>query len=270
VRVAPAAARDAVAGGACGEVTNEVHPRYLVDRVLSAQIRVPFAHASELLRRQKLVRSSTEQRAVSKKGQKRGATPASRAPLAAVVSQAEGTMTLKVTVGRLPAAPLVGFADRVAIMERNSLFELSFVEDRGQAPALLVARLLTTADALWKLWSSSQTMYGKLRQVLGGLRQSAAVNDVAVPTASVSVAPLCNLFRAAGAGSEALIECYYISAHAINNARAAGDPVDVLPLLGVQIPATLMLRVFEYLESNADSIRALNAAVSKQPESRPS
>lgn len=176
--------------------------------------------------------------------------PKNRAPRASRVQTA--TLTgggLQVHLPALPHPPLEGFADKCALIDRGTMFELAFYDSSRQAtvtrlsvaPAALFEGLLGTA----RDFLQQGVTFLSARSIV-----PAQIPGTIPPQIQLGTALPANVFRLSRMTTEAEFEAYHISpgdlARAKNNVQSE---IPVNPVSKVMLPLDVLVGLLVHLST---------------------
>jgi hypothetical protein len=150
---------------------------------------------------------------------------------------------------------VAGFADRLAILDRGAYLELIFWSGDPLAPTGVYPIVVMIDDIIKALWESSQAFFQNLSRVWPN--GSVPNLDVDAPGFSGAERFLVNMFRLSRSGLDALFECYYLSPFDVawfNRQGRVGKLVPA-PMFGVQMPATLIVKLLYEIEERIPQLR---------------
>lgn len=170
---------------------------------------------------------------------------------------------VRIDAAKLPAAPLVGFANRYAFVQREGYTEWLFWEELDAKTTEPTARVLTpiddTVDAIWR----------SFEPLLQRMAPLAAHNDYSRyskhdrPVRLSGVAAVANVVIMSHAGQDGLITFYHISPRVLA-LRQTSDPGLVQPVFSVSVPALLIFSVLKEYQKLLPSLRAFTTSMFKR------
>lgn len=195
----------------------------------------------------------------TKKRQRKQAKPAASASAG---TRQEGKpsndrpLNLRVEVKDLP--PIVGFASACALVQRGRVYDIFFWDS---ASSKWLARLLIHHDALFQqLLGTSLDFYdGSVAWMAERGIEPAAIPSELPKLENIPISRAANLFRLFRAGTDTVLECYYISPRVIHLTTTSKNrgPLIADPVYQIQMDLSLLVgllrRVKQLKESSAES-----------------
>lgn len=164
--------------------------------------------------------------------------------------------TLSLRTADLRDPPIAGFANGCAIVDHGLVLEFVFLEGQSAENARTVARVMATIDAVIdRLWATSAGFYQSERKAL----QKAGIPTVPVSETSPAEpksAVMCNLFRIARSGTEAVLDLHYISPGDVHLYQAERRRPTVVPVMRIQTTLPVIIGIFEFLEPVLEEFKA--------------
>lgn len=154
---------------------------------------------------------------------------------------AQGVSSVSVDLSKYEA-PVIGFADAIAIQSRKDVVEVTFFEGRQRPKAIFIARFFITHTDLTAVSKHSADFFEAMKAMPDRNTWDTYRIDSTVPADIVGAdapAPQCSIIGAAKSGESALFECFYVSASSIHRLTVGKGQLKIVPLFAIQLPAGL-------------------------------
>lgn len=165
-----------------------------------------------------------------------------------------------ISTADLQSPQVAGFASRCAIIDRGLVLELVFFEERPPKTVYTVARVMATIDmVIDRLWEPSIAFYESQRKVLQETEIQTKPVAETPPEDSLGEpkpAVMCNVFRIARTGMEAVLDLHYISPGDIHLLQEERRIPTVVPVMRIQTTLPVIIGIFEFLEPMLGELKA--------------
>jgi hypothetical protein len=154
--------------------------------------------------------------------------------------------------GAIPAAPLVGFANRWAMVRSGDLLELCLWEETQAGATVATVRFyITILDVFVSMWPAFAPLLQEFRASsdIGDLKGEAMSSQI---TRSAGVSVLVNVLMIARSGQSAVLDCHYLSPRVLHTQTVSNRALlqaDVTPICSVQITTRMLLGIFEHMQA---------------------
>jgi hypothetical protein len=153
----------------------------------------------------------------------------------------------EIKLATLKAPTLVGFADECWLGMRHQIVEFALFESRGTDTYIIARFVMAIDDLVKQFWPATAEFHQAL---VAQLEKSsfAPLPLATAPPARGQTAPvLCNIVQVSRHGLDAQFDCHYVTARSVANAKQGKGTIDVLPILSVQLPTTLLVSILSRL-----------------------